>query len=453
MTPVLGAAGAEAATVFVEIGVVLLVLAVLARLADRWRITAIPLFLLAGLAVGDGGVAPLDVSEDFISLAGEIGVLLLLLTLGLEYTPAELRSGLRRGAVPGVLDAVLGFTPGLVAGLLLGWDVRTSVLLGGVCWISSSGVIAKVLSDLGRLGNRETPSVLNLLVLEDLAMAVYLPIVGALLTGRDAAATVVTVGVGVGAVGVILLASMCWGDRLSQMLAPASDESLLLSVFGLTLLVGGVAQRLEVSAAIGAFLVGLAVSDPVRDRAEVVITPLRDLFAALFFLFFSFQVDLGDLWGSLLPALGLLVVTGAGKVVTGWVAARRDGVGVAGRVRAGTVLVARGEFSIVIAALGASAAFGSELATLAAAYVLLTALAGPVLTRSADSIAARLRPPAAGGPAPTPRRQPPRRRRPPRPPRQLLVLAVDGRRRRGRVPPGGGPQPSRWVFRWSRAPW
>ncbi|WCO68834.1 cation:proton antiporter [Iamia majanohamensis] len=402
MTPVLGAAGGEAATAFVEIGVVLLVLAVLARLADRWRITAIPLFLLAGLAVGDGGLAPLDVSEDFISLAGEIGVLLLLLTLGLEYTPAELRSGLRRGAVPGVLDAALGFTPGLVAGLLLGWDVRTAVLLGGVCWISSSGVIAKVLSDLGRLGNRETPSVLNLLVLEDLAMAVYLPIVGALLTGRDAAATIVTVGVALAAVGVILLVSMRWGDRLSQLLAPASDESLLLSVFGLTLLVGGVAQRLEVSAAIGAFLVGLAVSDPVRDRAEVVIAPLRDLFAALFFLFFSFQVDLGDLWGSLLPALALLVVTGAGKVVTGWVAARRDGVAVPGRVRAGTVLIARGEFSIVIAALGASAAFGSELATLAAAYVLLTALAGPLLTRSADGIAARLRNAGVGAPAPSP---------------------------------------------------
>ena len=402
MTPVLGAAGGEAATAFVEIGVVLLVLAVLARLADRWRITAIPLFLLAGLAVGDGGLAPLDVSEDFISLAGEIGVLLLLLTLGLEYTPAELRSGLRRGAVPGVLDAALGFIPGLVAGLLLGWDVRTAVLLGGVCWISSSGVIAKVLSDLGRLGNRETPSVLNLLVLEDLAMAVYLPIVGALLTGRDAAATVVTVAVALAAVGVILLVSMRWGDRLSQLLAPASDESLLLSVFGLTLLVGGVAQRLEVSAAIGAFLVGLAVSDPVRDRAEVVIAPLRDLFAALFFLFFSFQVDLGDLWGSLLPALALLVVTGAGKVATGWVAARRDGVAVPGRVRAGTVLIARGEFSIVIAALGASAAFGSELATLAAAYVLLTALAGPLLTRSADALAARLRAAGVGAPAPPP---------------------------------------------------
>ncbi|CAN5728102.1 cation:proton antiporter [soil metagenome] len=392
MNPLLAAASGDAAVAFVEIGAVLVALAALARLADRWRLTAIPFYLLAGLALGEGGIAPLDVSAEFIELAGEIGVLLLLLTLGLEYTSDELRTGLRRGAIPGALDAALGFGPGLIAGFLLGWDARSAILLGGVCWVSSSGVIAKVLADLGRLGNRETPSILNLLVIEDLAMAASLPVVAALLTGQDASATIVTVGVAIVAVVVVLLASMRWGKRLSALLQPASNESLLLSVFGLTLLVGGLAQRLQVSAAIGAFLVGLALSGPVRDRASTLIAPLRDLFAALFFLSFSFQVDVADLWGVALPALGLLVVTGAGKLVTGWVAAARDGVGVPGRVRAGTALVARGEFSVVIAALGASAAFGSGLGALVAAYVLLTAVAGPVLTRSADALAARFGP-------------------------------------------------------------
>lgn len=406
MTLLLAAADADAATAFIEIGAVLAVLALLARLADRWRVTAIPLYLLLGLALGDGGITTLSFSAEFISLAGEIGVLLLLLTLGLEYTPAELRRGLRSGAVPGVLDAALGFGPGLLGGLLLGWDVRSAVLLGGVCWVSSSGIIAKVLGDLGRLGNRETPSILNLLVMEDLAMAVYLPVVAALLTGRDALATAGTVAVAVLAVVAVLFASMRWGDRLSGLLHGASDESLLLSVFGLTLLVGGVAQELQVSAAIGAFLVGLALSDPVRDRAADLIAPLRDLFAALFFLFFAFQVDLDDMWAVALPAVGLLVVTGAGKVVTGWVAARRDGVGVNGRLRAGTALIARGEFSVVIAALGASAAFGSELGALAAAYVLLSAIVGPLLTRNADALAQRWprRTESAATPGPAPDR-------------------------------------------------
>ncbi len=377
---VLAAAGADAARAFVEIGAVALVLAVLARLAGRLGITTIPFYLLAGLAVGEGGVAPLDVSADFIRLVAEIGVLLLLLTLGLEYTADELRYGLRTGVVPGVTDAVLNFTPGFAAGLLLGWDTTAAVLLGGVCWVSSSGIVAKVLGDLGRLANRETPSVLNLLVIEDLAMAVYLPVAAALAAGRGVGETVATVGVALVAVAVILVAALRFGSHLSALLQGGSDEALLLAVFGLTLLVGGLAQEVEVSAAIGAFLVGLALSGPVQHRAAHLVGPLRDLFAAVFFLFFSFQIKPGDLLGALLPGAALAAVAGGGKLLTGWVAAGR-----AGRLRAGSVPIARGEFSIVIASLGADLADGAELGALAAAFVLLTAIAGPLAARALDS--------------------------------------------------------------------
>jgi CPA2 family monovalent cation:H+ antiporter-2 len=372
---------------FIEIGAVALVLSVLARVAGRLGITAIPLYLLAGLAVGEGGIAPLDVSADFIQLAGEIGVLLLLLTLGLEYTPDELRHGLRSGAVPGIVDATANFVPGLVIGLVLGWDPAAAALLGGVCWVSSSGVVSKVLADLDRLGNRETPAVLNLLVIEDLAMAVYLPVVGAVIAGTGAGDTVETVAIALAAVGLILTVAMRWGQHLSKLLAPASDEALLLAVFGLTLLVGGLAEKVQVSAAIGAFLVGLALSGSVQARASAVVRPLRDLFAATFFLFFSFSVDPGDLVGVLVPASILAVLGIAGKLLSGWVAARPLAVGTPGRLRAGTVLIARGEFSIVIAALGTTTADGAELGALAAAYVLITAVVGPLAAKYADRLA------------------------------------------------------------------
>ena len=381
----LAAAGPEAAKAFVEIGAVALVLAALARVAGRLGVTTIPFYLLAGLAVGEGGIAPLDVSADFIELVAEIGVLLLLLTLGLEYTADELRYGLRTGLVPGLTDAVLNFTPGFAAGLLLGWNVTTAVLLGGVCWVSSSGIVAKVLSDLDRLANRETPSVLNLLVIEDLAMAVYLPVAAALVAGKGLGETVTTVAVAVGAVVVILIAAMRFGRHLSALLEGGSDEALLLAVFGLTLLIGGLAQEFEVSAAIGAFLVGLALSGPVQHRAGNLVGPLRDLFAAVFFLFFSFQIKPGDLVGALLPAAGLAIVAGGGKLLTGWVAAARAGVARAGRLRAGSALIARGEFSIVIASLGADLSDGANLGALAAAFVLVTAITGPLAARALDS--------------------------------------------------------------------
>jgi monovalent cation:H+ antiporter-2, CPA2 family len=383
---VFAAVGGDAALAFIEIGAVAIVLSALARLAGRLAITAIPLYLLAGLLVGEGGIAPLDVSAEFISLAAQIGVLLLLLTLGLEYTGDDLRHGLRTGVRPGMVDAAANFVPGLLAGLLLGWEFRTALLLGGVCWVSSSGVVAKVLSDLDRLGNRETPSILNLLVLEDLAMALYLPVVVAVVAGETLGETAISVAVALGGVAAILTVALRMGHRLSRAFTSASDEALLLGVFGLTLLVGGLAEQLQVSAAVGAFLVGLALSGAVQERAGALIGPLRDLFAATFFLFFSFQVNPSALGGVAVAALLLTVVTGLGKMVSGWVAAGRSGSGVPGRVRAGTALIARGEFSVVIAALGAGTRDAEDLAALTAGYVLLSAITGPLATKYADRI-------------------------------------------------------------------
>jgi len=101
---------------------------------------------------------------------------------------------------------------------------------------------------------------------------------------------------------------------------------------------------------------------------------------------FSFQIDPRDLLPVILPALALAVVTALGKVATGWWAAGRAGVGRRGRMRAGTMLIARGEFAIVVAAIGASLTEGPELAALAAAYVLLTDAIGPISTKFADRL-------------------------------------------------------------------
>ena len=382
----LAAGSAETALAFIEIGAVALGLAILARLAGRLGITAVPLYLIAGLAFGEGGLAELDVSAEFIRIAAEIGVLLLLFTLGLEYTESELRDGLRTGIPPGLVDMVANAGPGVALGLLLGWDPLAAILLGGVTWISSSGIISKVLADLGRLANRETPAILNLLVIEDLAMAIYLPVVAALIVGGTYEEMSASVGLALVTVIVILVAALRYGRRFTSLLGGGSDESLLLAVFGMILLVAGLAQSLEVSGAIGAFLVGLALSGPVAERTERLISPLQDLFAATFFVFFSFQIDPADLFSAAVPAIGLALVTMLTKFATGWYAGARVGAGPRGRVRVGTALMARGEFSIVIAALGVDLADGPELGALAAGYVLVTAIIGPIATRYADRL-------------------------------------------------------------------
>ncbi len=380
----IGAGSTEAAIAFLEIGLVALGLAILSRFAARLGITAVPLYLIGGLVVGEGGFVTLDVSEDFINLVAEIGVLLLLFALGLEYDQEELANGLRTGTGVGIIDMLASGLPGLALGLLLGWEPIAAVLLAGVTWISSSGIISKVLFDLDRLGNRETPAILNVLVIEDLAMAVYLPIVGTLVIGGEPSEIAISVSIAVVAVVIILLLALRFGSRLSSLLAGGSNESLLLSVFGLTLVVAGLAQSIEVSGAIGAFLVGLALSGEVGERSMELVTPLRDLFAAVFFIVFSFRIDPGDLVAVAVPAIVLVIVTTFTKIATGWYAASLTGAGPRGRFRAGTALVARGEFSIVIAALGSSLVDGPDLEALAAGYVLVAAVIGPLLTRFAD---------------------------------------------------------------------
>ena len=369
-------AGAE---FFIELGVATVGLAVLARLANRIGFSAIPLYLLAGLAFGNGGIAPLPVTEDFIHVGAEIGVLLLLFMLGLEYTASELKHNLRSGIPAGIVDFALNFTPGFVTGLILRWHLLAAVLLGGVTWISSSGVIAKVLSELKRMGNPETPSVLSILVLEDLAMAAYLPLVAVLLIGGSPLKIAVSVSVAIGTAFVILMIALRYGKQLSGWALSESDEVILLTTFGAVLLVAGIAERLQVSAAIGAFLVGIAFSGPIAERAHKLLAPLRDLFAAIFFFFFGLQIDPSKL-PVLMPLAFLLgIVTALTKVFTGYFAAAQAGVAGAARWRAGATLVARGEFSMVIAALGAT--LQPELGSLSAAYVLFLVVVGPILAR------------------------------------------------------------------------
>jgi CPA2 family monovalent cation:H+ antiporter-2 len=367
--------------VFIELGAVTLGLAVLARIASRLGFSAIPLYLLAGLAFGNGGFAPLNLSKGFIQLGAEIGVLLLLFMLGLEYTGDELRNNLRRGFPAGVVDLALNFPPGLIAGFLLGWGPLPAVLLGGVTYISSSGVIAKVLAELGRLECPETPAVLAVLVLEDLAMAVYLPILAVLLVGGSAANIAISVSVAIVTVLLVLLVAIRYGRPLSRFVSHGSDEIILLTTFGTVLLVAGVAQRLQVSAAIGAFLVGIAISGPMAEQSHRLLAPLRDLFAATFFFFFGLEIDPATLPPVMLVAAGLGIASALTKILTGYWAARRLGVDQRGGMRAGTALVARGEFSIVIAGLGV--ALEPQMGPLAAAYVLFLAVLGPILARVA----------------------------------------------------------------------
>lgn len=377
--------GSHSALVLIELGAVFLGLGILGRLAGRIGLSPIPFYLIGGLFFGQGGFVELDGLEQFSEIASEIGVILLLLLLGLEYTAGELVTGLKQSWMAGVMDIVLNFLPGAVIALVLGWGPVGALVLGGVTYISSSGIIAKVLTDLGRLGNRETPVILSLLVFEDLAMAIYLPILTTVLAGVSFAGGLQAVGVSLVVVTIVLVIALRFGSTVSAIVDSKDREVFLLTLIGGALLVAGLAAAMQVSAAVGAFLLGIAISGATATNATRLLEPLRDLFAAVFFVVFGLNTDPSTIPPVLGYALLLAVITAGTKVATGWWAAKRQGVGRLGRARAGAALIARGEFSIVIAGLAvASGAIADELAALATAYVLLMAVLGPIAARLAE---------------------------------------------------------------------
>jgi CPA2 family monovalent cation:H+ antiporter-2 len=382
----------DTALELIELGAVFFGLGLLGRLAGRIGLSPIPLYLLGGLVFGTGGLVPLGGIDEFTSLAGEIGVVLLLLLLGLEYSAAELVTGLKRSWLAGLLDMVLNAAPGAAVALTLGWGPIGAFVMAGVTYISSSGIIAKVLGDLGRLGNRETPVVLSILVFEDLVMALYLPILTAVLVGVSLVGGLTAVGIAVGVLAVVLVVALRYGRYVSAIVDSPDREVFLLKVLGAALLVAGFASAMQVSAAVGAFLLGIAISGSTAENATKMLEPLRDLFAAIFFVVFGLNTDPASIPPVLGWAVVLAVSTTLTKLATGWWAARRQGIGALGRARAGAALVARGEFSIVIAGLAVSyAAVADELAALATAYVLLMAVVGPVAARVVEPLARAVR--------------------------------------------------------------
>lgn len=374
-----------------QLGAVFFGLGVLGRLAGKIGLSPIPLYLLGGLAFGTGGLVPLTDIGSFTQIASEIGVVLLLLTLGLEYSANELFTGLRQSWMAGLVDVVLNAAPGIAVALILHWGLTGAIVMGGITYISSSGIIAKVLGDLGRLGNRETPVVLSVLVLEDLVMAMYLPILTAILGGISFLGGLEAVGISMGVITVVLVVALRYGRYVSAIVDSQDREVFLLRVFGAALLVAGLASTLQVSAAVGAFLLGIAISGSTAENASKLLEPLRDLFAAVFFVVFGLNTDPHSIPPVLMWAVVLAAVTSATKVATGWWAARRAGMGRLGRARAGAALIARGEFSIVIAGFAVTAgAVDGKLAALATAYVLLMAIIGPIAARVVEPVARAL---------------------------------------------------------------
>ena len=363
-----------------EIGSVLVALGIAAFIASKIKFSAVPIFLFAGLFFGNGGIVALDLSDDFLNLGAQIGAILLLLLLGLEYSASELVSSVKERKSLGFIDLLLNAAPGLFIGFLLGWGWLGALALAGVTYVSSSGIAAQLIKDGSFGGLTSTKRAISILVIEDLFLAIYLPILSALAAAVGLVTGLISISVALLIAGGALIFAAKGFHVPHAPVIMGDSATLLLTVFGAALIASGLATYIGFSGAVAAFLVGLILTGDVAIVARVRLAPLRDLFAAIFFLFFGLRTNPADIPEVFIPALILTILGVASKFFTAWWATR-DLVEEKAVFRMAAILMPRGEFSIVIAGLASTAAFASEIQSITITYVILTTVVASILVR------------------------------------------------------------------------
>mgnify|MGYP002654196121 FL=1 len=371
---------AEASQTLAEIGALLLGLGVIAFIAARLNFSVVPMYLVVGLAVGQGGFGLVNLSSDFLAIGAQIGAILLLLLLGLEYSATDLAKAFKDRKSAGIFDIATNFIPGALLALAFGWGPLAAFVVGGIAYVSSSGIASQLIRETGWRKSELSKRVVAILVFEDLALAPYLPLLSSMVLGLSAAAGLVSVSVALIITGLVLIISYRGNTKWSRILSPDVPSGLLLTVFGSALLAAGVADLAGFSGAVAAFLVGLLLTGEVANTVRGRLGSLRDLFAAIFFLFFGLATNFDDLLEVLPPVLLFVLVGVAGKFAVGWWIAKDMGDKLSW-IRAGAFLTPRGEFSMVIAALAAPAVLSVNLQALTLSYVTLTAVIGSLALR------------------------------------------------------------------------
>ena len=189
-----------------------------------------------------------------------------------------------------------------------------------------------------------------------------------------------TVSLALAITGLVILVSFRGSSKFQKFLDPNEPGGLLLTVFGAALLAAGLADLIGFSGVVAAFLIGLLLTGEVAEAARSRLAPIRDIFAAIFFLFFGITTNPANL-PAVLPLAAVITVIGvAGKYAVGWWVTR-DLTDKQSAWRVTGFLTARGEFSMVIAALAAPVVLNVKLQALTLAYVILTALIASILLR------------------------------------------------------------------------
>ncbi len=381
--------------VILEIGLALVLIGFAVALAARLRLSNVPFLIIIGMIVGPHApqIGVFDFrfiqTGELITFMGQLGVLFLLFYLGLEANVTRLIEAGPSILAGGTIYIGINFLLGLLYAYLLGFPFRETLIAAGVVTISSSAIVAKILFDYRRTANPETELILGITMFEDIFLAVYLSLIsGIVLSGATSIGGVLSSG-GIALAFIIgLLVLGRWAvPLLNRVLRISSNEVFVIVVFGSLFLLAGLGETIHVAESIGALLMGLILGETRHsERMERLVIPFRDFFGAIFFFSFGLSIDPFTLGGAAWMAVGAALLSLVSVIVAGTIVGWRAKLPGVGSLNLSFTLLARGEFSIIIASLAQAASLMGILQPFAALYVLILASASPLLAKESERI-------------------------------------------------------------------
>jgi len=380
-----------------DLAVVMLVAGVMTILCHRFKQPVALGYIIAGFIIGPYSPPfALVQDEDTIRTLGDMGVVLLMFSLGLEFSLRKLTKVGLAAFVAALLEIVLMIWLGYEMGCrLFGWSTMDSVFLGAMLSISSTTIIVKALAELGKSREKFAEIIFGILVIEDILAIILL----ALLSGfaQTGSPSVGQVGFEVLKLAVffvmVLVVGLLGVPRLFDYIARfKSDEMLLITALALCFGVALLASMLHYSVALGAFLIGTVIAEARQlHKIETLVAPVRDMFSAIFFVTIGMLIVPATLWQHLGPILLLSLLVIVGKVATCSFGVFIGGKDLRTSISVGMGLAQIGEFSFIIATLGLRLGVTSDfLYPIAVAVSVVTTLVTPYLIRGTDPMVAWL---------------------------------------------------------------
>src|SRR5690349_14732995 len=381
--------------VILEIGLAVVLIGFAVALAAKLKLSNVPFQIIIGMIVGPHapqiGVFDFRFIEtgSLITFMGQLGVLFLLFYLGLEANVTRLIESGPSILTGGSIYIAINFLLGLLYAYLVGFPFRETLISAGVVTISSSAIVAKILFDYRRTANPETELILGITMFEDIFLAVYLSLIsGIVLSGATSITGVLSSG-GIALafiVGLMLIGRFAI-PLLNRLLQISSNEVFIIIGFGSLFLLAGLGETIHVAESIGALLMGLILGETKQaERMEHLVVPFRDFFGAIFFFSFGLSIDPFTLGGAVWLAVGAALLSLVSVVVAGMIVGRRAKLSAVGSLNLSFTLLARGEFSIIIAALAQAGGLLGIVQPFAALYVLILASVSPLLAKESERV-------------------------------------------------------------------